>query len=194
MRAYASDTRPRTRAGDAERARLEGALAEPAGDAREAPVRTVRRTAGRGATLEVRPHTAVLRKVSWVRVHATARGRRWALDTLGLRVWKLCTDMVETMGLSDGEMERLARGSEKVEPGETFDRGVAGEGFLRLTGLRITHYDAQVAGVGGHPGRRCGSTTVPVRSSTTLGRGRRSRRARTPPAGWPPPALAPGTT
>ena len=49
-------------------------------------------------------------------------------------------------------MERLARGSGKVESGETFDQWVAGKGFLRLTGLRVTHYDAQVAGVGGAPG------------------------------------------
>ena len=40
----------------------------------------------------------------------------------------------------------------RVVFGETFDRWVVGEGFLRQTRLRVTHYDAQVAGVGGAPG------------------------------------------
>ena len=152
IEAYAADPRARTPAGDAERARLVAALAEPAGDAWTAPVRTVRRVGADGATLEVRPHTAVLRNLSWYGVHTTARGRRWEVDTWRLRVWKLRTEPVETMRLSDAEMERLARGAGKIEPGETFDDWVATEGYLRMTGLRVTHYDAQVVGVDGAPG------------------------------------------
>ena len=149
---YAADTRPRTATGDAERERLVAALAEPAGDEGEAPVRTVTRVAADGATLKVRPHTAVLREVSWVWVHTTARGRRWKVDTCRLRVWTLRTGPVETLLLSDTEMERLARAGGKVDPGETFDEWVADEGHFRLAELRFTHYDAQVAGVGGAPG------------------------------------------
>ena len=149
--AYAADPRARTPAGDAERARLVAALAEPAGDAWTAPVRTVRRVGADGATLEVQPHTAVLRNLSWYRVHTTARGRRWEVDTWRLRVWTLRTGPVETMRLSDAEMERLARGAGKVAPGETFDGWAASEGYLRMTGLHITHYEARIAGVGGPP-------------------------------------------
>ena len=72
-------------------------------------------------------------------------------------------------------MERLARGSGKVEAGETFDDWVAAEGYLRMTGQRMTHYDAQVVGVDGAPGRRCCSTMAHSPSSTAPGRGRRSR-------------------
>ena len=150
--AYAADPRARTPAGDAERARMVAALAEPAGDARAAPARIVRRVGADGAALEVRPHTAVLRKLSWLRVHTTARGRRWEVDTSRLRVWTLRTEAVETMRLSDAEMERLARGSGAVAPGETFDDWVGAQGHLRLTGLRVTHYEARLAGVGGAPG------------------------------------------
>lgn len=152
IEAYAEDERPRTTAGDAERERLVAARVELAGDGWEAPARTVTRAAADGATLEVRPHTAVLRKLSWVRVHTTARGRRWALDTFRLRVWTLRTDRVETMRLSDVEMERLARAGGTVDAGKTFDEWVAAEGYLRLAGLRVVHYDAQVAGVAGAPG------------------------------------------
>ena len=149
---YAADPRTRTQAGDVERARLAAVLAEPASDGWAAPVRTVRRVAADGTVLDVRPHTAMLRNLSWYRVHTTARGRRWEVDTWRLRMWKLRTEPVETMRLSDAEMERLARGAGKVEPGETFDEWVAAEGYLRMTGLRVTHYDAQVVGVDGAPG------------------------------------------
>ena len=152
VEAYAADPRARTPSGDAERARLVAALAEPAGDSWEVPVRTVRRMAADGAVLDVRPHTAVLRNLSWYRVHSTARGRRWEVDTWRLRVWTLRTGAVETIRLGDAEMERLARGSGKVKPGETFDEWVAAEGYLRMTGLRVTHYDAQVVGVDGAAG------------------------------------------
>ena len=94
----------------------------------------------------------MLRNLSWYRVDTTARGRRWEVDTWRLRVWTLRTGAVETMRLSDAEMERLARGAGKVEPGETFDEWVAAEGYLRMTGLRVTHYDAEVVGVDGAAG------------------------------------------
>ena len=133
-------------------ARLLAAVAEPLGDAWKTPDCTVRGEAPDGATLEVRPHSAVLRKLSWVRVRTTARGRRWELDTFRLRVWRLRTGAVETMRLSDTEMQRLAPGSGSVEPDETFDGWVAGEGDLRLIALRITHYEARIVGVDGAPG------------------------------------------